>query len=77
MIVELPPWVLVLYPSSLFFHFNIDIHGKCFPPIQSHCLNSTMIFKTYSSSLLRMEVSQHHKTPGLLLLMEMSVVEGV
>ncbi|KAI0060521.1 hypothetical protein BV25DRAFT_1839581 [Artomyces pyxidatus] len=24
-IVELPPWVLVVYPSSLFFHFNIDI----------------------------------------------------
>ncbi|KAI0259138.1 hypothetical protein BC834DRAFT_846937 [Gloeopeniophorella convolvens] len=25
-IVELPPWVLLVYPSSLFFHFNIDIH---------------------------------------------------
>lgn len=27
-VVELPPWVLVAYPSSLFFHFNIDIQGK-------------------------------------------------
>ncbi|KAJ7453566.1 hypothetical protein B0H11DRAFT_2245200 [Mycena galericulata] len=24
--VELPPWVLALYPSALFYHFNIDIH---------------------------------------------------
>jgi hypothetical protein len=24
-IIEIPPWVLVLYPSSLFFHFNVDI----------------------------------------------------
>ncbi|KAJ7177268.1 hypothetical protein C8R43DRAFT_942535 [Mycena crocata] len=24
--VELPPWTLVGYPSSLFYHFNIDIH---------------------------------------------------
>ena len=27
-VVELPPWVLVAYPSSLFFHFNIDVHGE-------------------------------------------------
>lgn len=26
-IVHLPPWVLFVYPSSLFYHFNIDIHG--------------------------------------------------
>lgn len=23
--IELPPWVLLLYPSSLLYHFNIDI----------------------------------------------------
>lgn len=27
-VIELPPWVLVLYPSSLLFHFNIDIDGE-------------------------------------------------
>jgi hypothetical protein len=26
-IVELPPWVLAIYPSSLFYHFNIDVNG--------------------------------------------------
>ncbi|KAA1473963.1 hypothetical protein DENSPDRAFT_780695 [Dentipellis sp. KUC8613] len=26
-IIELPPWVLLIYPSSLFFHFNVDISG--------------------------------------------------
>ncbi|TFK58970.1 hypothetical protein BDN72DRAFT_906257 [Pluteus cervinus] len=25
-IIEMPPWTAVIYPSSLFFHFNIDIH---------------------------------------------------
>ncbi|KAI0258352.1 hypothetical protein BC834DRAFT_975234 [Gloeopeniophorella convolvens] len=25
-VVKLPPWVVLVYPSSLFFHFNIDIH---------------------------------------------------
>ncbi|TFY82050.1 hypothetical protein EWM64_g1963 [Hericium alpestre] len=25
-IIELPPWVLLVYPSSLFFHFNIDLN---------------------------------------------------
>ncbi|KAJ7092762.1 hypothetical protein C8R44DRAFT_891188 [Mycena epipterygia] len=25
--VQLPPWVLALYPSALFYHFNIDIHA--------------------------------------------------
>ncbi|KAI0040930.1 hypothetical protein FA95DRAFT_804673 [Auriscalpium vulgare] len=24
-IIELPPWVLLIYPSSLFYHFNVDI----------------------------------------------------
>ncbi|KAJ6512270.1 hypothetical protein C8R47DRAFT_1064866 [Mycena vitilis] len=24
-VIQLPPWVLVLYPSALFYHFNIDI----------------------------------------------------
>jgi hypothetical protein len=28
-VIELPPWVLLLYPSSLLYHFNIDIDGKC------------------------------------------------
>jgi hypothetical protein len=27
-VIQLPPWVFIAYPSSLFFHFNIDIHGK-------------------------------------------------
>jgi hypothetical protein len=26
-VVQLPPWVLAIYPSSLLYHFNIDIHG--------------------------------------------------
>lgn len=26
--IELPPWVVFLYPSSLFAHFNIDIGGE-------------------------------------------------
>ncbi|KAF8225685.1 hypothetical protein L208DRAFT_1055584, partial [Tricholoma matsutake] len=26
-VIELPPWVLLLYPSSLLYHFNIDIHA--------------------------------------------------
>jgi len=34
-IIELPPWVLVLYPSSLFLHFNIDVHGECFLLIEN------------------------------------------
>ena len=27
-VIELPPWVLLLYPSSLLYHFNIDIDGR-------------------------------------------------
>jgi hypothetical protein len=27
-VVQLPPWVIVLYPSSLIYHFNVDINGK-------------------------------------------------
>ena len=77
MIIELPPWVLVLYPSALFLHFNIDVHGKHFLFIENCGINLTIpFFKTSSSSLLRMEVSPRHKTPALLLLMETSVVEG-
>lgn len=33
-IVQLPPWTVFLYPSSLLTHFNIDIHGRsqrCIP----------------------------------------------
>lgn len=26
--LELPPWVALLYPSALFLHFNIDLKGK-------------------------------------------------
>ena len=26
--IELLPWVLLLYPSSLLYHFNIDIDGE-------------------------------------------------
>ncbi|KAF8869106.1 hypothetical protein BD779DRAFT_1395239, partial [Infundibulicybe gibba] len=25
--IQLPPWVVCLYPSSLLTHFNIDVHG--------------------------------------------------
>ncbi|KAF8205241.1 hypothetical protein K438DRAFT_1932129 [Mycena galopus ATCC 62051] len=25
-VVELPPWAMAIYPSALFYHFNIDIH---------------------------------------------------
>lgn len=31
-IIQLPPWVVVLYPSSLIYHFNIDISGE-----RAHC----------------------------------------
>lgn len=27
-IIELPPWVALLYPSSLFFHFNVDVSSE-------------------------------------------------
>jgi hypothetical protein len=27
-VIELPPWTMVAYPSSLLYHFNIDITGK-------------------------------------------------
>ena len=27
-VIELPPWVLLLYPSSLLYHFNIDVNGQ-------------------------------------------------
>jgi hypothetical protein len=26
-IIELPPWVLAIYPSSLLYHFHVDITG--------------------------------------------------
>lgn len=26
-VLELPPWVFIAYPSSLLYHFNIDIDG--------------------------------------------------
>ncbi|KAJ7033305.1 hypothetical protein C8F04DRAFT_909894, partial [Mycena alexandri] len=26
MVAELPPWTLTGYPSSLFYHFNVDVH---------------------------------------------------
>jgi hypothetical protein len=32
LVIEMPPWTLILYPSSLFTHFNVDVHGKL------HCL---------------------------------------
>ncbi|KAJ7359399.1 hypothetical protein DFH08DRAFT_647599, partial [Mycena albidolilacea] len=25
--IELPPWTLAIYPSALFYHFNIDVDG--------------------------------------------------
>ncbi|KAG2337864.1 hypothetical protein BDR05DRAFT_838057, partial [Suillus weaverae] len=27
LVIEMPPGVFVMYPSSLFFHFNVDIYG--------------------------------------------------
>ncbi|KAF9031896.1 hypothetical protein BJ165DRAFT_1571761 [Panaeolus papilionaceus] len=27
-IIELPPWVAAIYPSSLLYHFNVDVSGK-------------------------------------------------
>jgi hypothetical protein len=35
--IELPPWMVTAYPSSLLFHFNLDITGKC-----SLALNSNL-----------------------------------
>jgi hypothetical protein len=26
--VQMPPWTMAIYPSSLFYHFNIDVEGK-------------------------------------------------
>jgi hypothetical protein len=26
-VVELLPWLLAIYPTSLFYHFNIDAHS--------------------------------------------------
>ncbi|KAJ7259112.1 hypothetical protein B0H12DRAFT_1232098 [Mycena haematopus] len=28
--VELPPWTILIYPSALFYHFNIDVHDLKF-----------------------------------------------
>ncbi|KAH6881232.1 hypothetical protein BKA70DRAFT_1446766 [Coprinopsis sp. MPI-PUGE-AT-0042] len=28
-VIQLPPWVAVLYPSALFYHFNVDINQIC------------------------------------------------
>jgi hypothetical protein len=27
-VIQLPPWIYSALPSSLFIHFNIDIHGS-------------------------------------------------
>lgn len=27
-VIELPPWTILAYPSALLYHFNIDIDGK-------------------------------------------------
>ncbi|KAJ7769625.1 hypothetical protein DFH07DRAFT_768895 [Mycena maculata] len=29
-VLELPPWVLAMYPSSLLYHFNVDVHDILF-----------------------------------------------
>ena len=37
-VVELPPWVIAIYPSSLFYHFNIDVHGRWLQtPLPNSC----------------------------------------
>jgi hypothetical protein len=28
LVIELPPWVIFIYPSALFLHFNIDVGGE-------------------------------------------------
>ena len=28
LVVEMPPGVLILYPSSLFLHFNVNVEGE-------------------------------------------------
>lgn len=30
MAIELPPWVVLIYPSSLLHHYNVDVLGKQF-----------------------------------------------
>lgn len=37
--IELPPWTLAIYPSALFYHFNIDVDGKLFFLFLVHCSN--------------------------------------
>lgn len=27
-VIELPPWVFLAYPSSLLHHWNVDLHGQ-------------------------------------------------
>lgn len=29
-VIELPPWVVLLYPSSLPHHFNVDVDSMSF-----------------------------------------------
>lgn len=48
-VIELPPWVLCIYPSSLFYHFNIDINGE--GPLR-------LLFMKYSFSHSRHQICQ-------------------
>ncbi|KAJ7187681.1 hypothetical protein B0H12DRAFT_1246623 [Mycena haematopus] len=37
-IVQLPPWTIAIYPSALFFHFNIDVHQIQFVTTEGNIL---------------------------------------
>ena len=39
-VVELPPWVPVVYPSGLFLHCNVDVHGEVESLTMYHCAHS-------------------------------------
>lgn len=46
-VIELPPWVVAIFPSSLFYHFNIDITGKlvrfyCYESLTKVSLDKTL-----------------------------------
>ncbi len=41
LIIELPPGVLIFYPSSLFTHFNVDISGQFGPSPRSPALTKS------------------------------------
>jgi hypothetical protein len=73
-IIELPPWVVAIFPSSLFHHFNYDIAGErtgfCF---YRHFYN---LHQMLNLSPLKGMSAQLQKTQNPLR-REMTQVEGV